>query len=154
QGVASCCTIRGRSRLPARPTKAEPVMAIILNMGLEDERASGMARALASSRTVTPTDDFGMTLPVPAPEAEGEAPMRLWTVGYGSWPASTRAGRLVEALRRHGVTRLVDARISPCASNLVPGHHYGPKPWNLQVGPEGIAALMAQAGIAYEWLVE
>ena len=41
--------------------------------------------------------------------------MRLWTVGYGAWPASSRAGRLVESLAARGVTRLVDVRLSPCA---------------------------------------
>ncbi len=80
--------------------------------------------------------------------------MRLWTVGSGFWPAPLRAARLVETLRARGITRLVDVRHSPCASNLDPGHRYGPKPWNLQAGPAGIARLLADAEIAYEWLVE
>ena len=80
--------------------------------------------------------------------------MRLWTVGYGAWPASVRASRMVEALRAEGITRLVDVRINPCSSNLEPEHHYGPRPWNLQVGNAGIGGLLQGAGIAYEWLVE
>ncbi len=80
--------------------------------------------------------------------------MRLWTVGYGAWPVSSRAERLVDTLKTHAITRLVDVRISPCASNLDPNHHYGPKPWNLQAGRAGIAGLMEDAGIAYDWLVE
>lgn len=80
--------------------------------------------------------------------------MRLWTVGYGAWPAPVRASRMVEALEAEGITRLVDVRINPCSSNLEPGHHYGPRPWNLQAGPSGIRDLLQGAGIAYEWLVE
>lgn len=80
--------------------------------------------------------------------------MRLWTVGYGAWPAPTRASKLVEALKAEGITRLVDVRINPCSSNLEPGHRYGPKPWNLQAGASGIRDLLREAGIAYEWLVE
>src|SRR5262245_38920927 len=78
----------------------------------------------------------------------------LWTVGYGAWPVSTRAERLVGALVEHRITRLVDVRLSPCASDPEPGRPYGPKPWNLQAGGRGIALLIADAGIAYEWLVE
>jgi hypothetical protein len=80
--------------------------------------------------------------------------MELWTVGYGAWPAPTRAERLVEALVSRGVTRLVDVRLSPAASDPSPGRPYGPKPWNLQAGGAGIAGLLAPVGIAYEWLVE
>src|SRR4051812_18671064 len=82
-----------------------------------------------------------------APEA------RLWIAGYGGWPAPVRARRLVDALTGRGVTRLVDVRLNPCASELGPGR-YGPKPWTLQPGRLGIAGLAADAGIAYEWLVE
>lgn len=80
--------------------------------------------------------------------------MRLWTVGYGLWPAPKRAERLVEALSQRGITRLVDVRHSPCASDPDPTSRYGPRPWNLQVGPAGIRMLLAGSGIAYEWLVE
>jgi uncharacterized protein (DUF488 family) len=61
---------------------------------------------------------------------------------------------LVEALRSRGVTRLVDVRLSPCSSDPVAGRPYGPKAWNLQAATEGIAGLMAGAGIGYTWLVE
>lgn len=77
----------------------------------------------------------------------------LWTVGYGAWPASVRSERLVAALLEHGVTRLVDVRLNPCASGVKKGL-YGPKPWTLQTGKAGIAHLVNSAGIAYEWLVE
>lgn len=78
----------------------------------------------------------------------------LWAIGYGDWPVSTRAERLVDALVGHRITRLVDVRLSPCASDPEPGRRYGPRPWNLQAGGQGIARLVADAGIAYEWLVE
>jgi hypothetical protein len=78
----------------------------------------------------------------------------LWLVGYGAWPAATRAAKLVEALRARGVTRLVDVRLSPCASDPTPGRPYGPKPWNLQAGSAGIVGLLAAGGIGYTWLVE
>jgi Domain of unknown function DUF488 len=61
---------------------------------------------------------------------------------------------LVEALRSRGVTRLVDVRLSPCASDPGEGRPYGPKPWNLQTGRSGLARLLEASGIAYEWLVE
>jgi hypothetical protein len=77
----------------------------------------------------------------------------LWLVGYGGWPTSVRAERLVEALSGRGVTRLADVRLNPGASDVKPGR-YGPKPWTLQPGRSGIAGLLAPAGIAYEWLVE
>ena len=77
----------------------------------------------------------------------------LWIVGYGGWPVSVRAGRLVEALSGRGVTRLVDVRLNPSASDVKPGR-YGPKPWTLQAGRAGIVGLLGDGGIAYEWLVE
>jgi hypothetical protein len=80
--------------------------------------------------------------------------MDLWLVGYGAWPAGTRASRLVDALNGRGVTHLVDVRINPCASDPTPGRPYGPKPWNLQAGSAGIVGLLGEAGIAYTWLVE
>lgn len=80
--------------------------------------------------------------------------MELWTVGYNAWPAAGRATRLVEALVERGINRLVDVRLSPCAADPEPGRRYGPKPWNLQAGPAGIAALVGAAGIGYDWLVE
>jgi hypothetical protein len=80
--------------------------------------------------------------------------LELWLVGYGAWPAPKRAERLVEALRGRGVTRLVDVRLSPCASDPTPGRPYGPKPWNLQAGTAGIVGLLAEGGIGYTWLVE
>jgi hypothetical protein len=80
--------------------------------------------------------------------------LRIWTVGSGAWPAGTRAERLVAALSGRRVTRLIDVRHSPCASDPEPGRPYGPKPWNLQAGRAGIVGLLDGAGIAYEWLVE
>jgi uncharacterized protein (DUF488 family) len=80
--------------------------------------------------------------------------MDLWLVGYGAWPASTRAARLVEALGARGVNVLIDVRLNPCSADPVVGRPYGPKPWNLQAGGAGIVALLAEAGIGYEWLVE
>lgn len=78
----------------------------------------------------------------------------LWTIGYGAWPAPSRAPKMVDALLARGITRLVDVRISPCSSDLDPSSRYGPKPWNLQAQGHGIASLMRAAGLAYEWLVE
>src|SRR3954451_3805501 len=83
---------------------------------------------------------------------EGEAPT-LWLVGSGRWPVAHRAGRLVESLSGRGVTRLVDVRLNPCASDVRPGR-YGPKSWTLQAGGQGIAGLLTCSGIAYEWLAE
>jgi hypothetical protein len=83
-----------------------------------------------------------------------EPPTRsLWTTGYGAWPVSVRAERLVAALLQRGVTTLVDVRLNPSASDVKPGR-YGPKPWTLQPGRSGIVGLMNAAGIAYEWFVE
>lgn len=78
----------------------------------------------------------------------------LWLVGYGAWPSAKRSSGLADALRGRGVTRLVDVRLSPSASDPGPGRPYGPKPWNLQVGRAGLAGLLEGAGIGYEWLVE
>ncbi|HEX8200533.1 MAG TPA: hypothetical protein VF590_08595, partial [Isosphaeraceae bacterium] len=80
--------------------------------------------------------------------------MELWTVGYGAWPAATRARGLVAALGQSGVTRLVDVRLSPCAATPGPGRPYGPKPWTLQAGRAGIVGLLEEVGIAYDWMVE
>ena len=80
--------------------------------------------------------------------------MDLWLVGYGAWPAATRAARLVEAIRSRGVSRLVDVRLNPCASDPVPGRPYGPRPWNLQAGGGGIVELLAAGGIEYRWIAE
>jgi uncharacterized protein (DUF488 family) len=80
--------------------------------------------------------------------------LELWLVGYGAWPASNRAARLVEALRSREVTHLVDVRLNPCASDPVVGRPYGPKAWNLQAGHEGLAGLLEAVGISYTWLVE
>lgn len=52
------------------------------------------------------------------------------------------------------MTHLVDVRLNPCSSDPTPGRPYGPKPWNLQAGAAGIVRLLAEAGIAYTWLVE
>ena len=78
----------------------------------------------------------------------------LWLVGYGAWPSAKRASGLVGALLGRGVTRLVDVRLSPCGSDPEEGRPYGPKPWNLQAGRAGLAGLLGDAGIGYEWLVE
>lgn len=80
--------------------------------------------------------------------------MTLWLVGYGYWPAPKRADRLVAALQKRGVTRLVDTRNSPCSSDIDPARTYGPKAWNLQPGMTGIAGLLAGGNIAYTWLAE
>jgi hypothetical protein len=80
--------------------------------------------------------------------------LELWLVGYGAWPVASRAEKLVEALKGRGVTRLVDVRLNPCASDPTPGRPYGPRPWNLQAATAGIVGLMAGAGIGYTWLVE
>lgn len=80
--------------------------------------------------------------------------MTLWLVGYGVWPATTRAARLVESLGQNQITRLVDVRLNPCASDPTPGRRYGPKPWNLQAGTAGIRGLLAEGGISYTWLGE
>ena len=81
-------------------------------------------------------------------------PLELLTVGYGRWPAPARGPRLVEALKRARVELLVDIRHSPCASNLDPAHHYGPRDWHLQSAGSGIVTLLRGAGIEYRWLVE
>lgn len=80
--------------------------------------------------------------------------MELWTIGYGAWPVATRAEKLMAALKAQRVTRLIDVRLNPCASDPTPDRPYGPKPWNLQAGPGGIVPLLESAGIAYEWIVE
>ncbi len=81
--------------------------------------------------------------------------MTLWLVGYGAWPVPKRASSLVQSLKARDVNRLVDVRLNPCASALDPANTYGPKRWNLQAGEsEGIVGLLAEGGIAYEWLVE
>lgn len=80
--------------------------------------------------------------------------MTIWTVGYSAWPAEVRARRLIAALQAAGVTRLVDTRISPCASALAVGAPYGPREWNLQAPGNGIVPLLERAGIGYEWAVE
>ncbi len=80
--------------------------------------------------------------------------MEIWTVGYGLWPVKDRAHKLIAALKAHSITKLVDVRLAPCASDPSPGRPYGPKPWNLQAGREGLVGLLKDAGIAYEWLVE
>jgi hypothetical protein len=79
----------------------------------------------------------------------------IWTVGYGAWPASSRADRLVASLSGRGIALLVDVRLSPCSSDLDPARAYGPRPWHLRAGEgEGIEALLGGSGIAYEWIVE
>ena len=80
--------------------------------------------------------------------------MILWTLGYGAWPAAGRAKGMLGALAARGVTRVVDARLNPCASDPGAGSRYGAKPWTLQAGAGGIAGLLSGAGIAYEWLAE
>ena len=81
--------------------------------------------------------------------------MRLWTVGYGAWPAPVRADRLISALVDAGVTLLADVRHAPCSSDPDPARPYGPKSWNLQATADsGLVSLLSRAGIRYEWLVE
>jgi len=80
--------------------------------------------------------------------------MKLFTVGYGRWPTTTRMDRLIAALKDAGVTLLIDARHSPCASQLSPASHYGAHEWHLQAGDTGIAAILQSHEIDYRWLVE
>lgn len=78
----------------------------------------------------------------------------MFTVGYGRWPAQTHWAKLVAALRSARAELLVDVRHSPCASNMDPGHHYGPRDWHVRAGGKGISPLLKEAGIGYLWLVE
>jgi hypothetical protein len=80
--------------------------------------------------------------------------VELLTLGYGRWPAKIRGARLVEALKRARVELLVDIRHSPCASNLDPDHHYGPRDWHVQPAGAGVVTLLGDAGVDYLWLVE
>src|SRR5437867_2889839 len=80
--------------------------------------------------------------------------MKLFTAGYGRWPVATRMESLIAALKDAGVTLLIDARHSPCASQMSSTSHYSAQDWNLQAGEKGIAALLRRAGIDYRWLVE
>src|SRR5262245_22091084 len=80
--------------------------------------------------------------------------MKLFTVGYGRWPVATRMDRLIAALKQAGMTLLIDARHSPCASQLSPTSHYSAQDWNLQASAKGIAPILQRAGIGYRWLVE
>ena len=50
----------------------------------------------------------------------------LWTTGYAAWPVPVRAERLVAALQQRGVTRLVDVRLNPSASDVKPGRYHPP----------------------------
>ena len=79
----------------------------------------------------------------------------IFTIGFTS-PAANRWQRLVAALKGAGVEVLVDIRHSPCASDPDPNtkSHYGPRDWNLQLPPAGIASGLETAGISYLWLVE
>ena len=102
---------------------------------------------------------FGSTVGVApgagqAMDGNASSAVELWTVGYGAWPAPVRADRLVRALSDRGVNRLVDVRLSPCASDLEPRRPYGPRGWHLQPPGLGIVALLEGSGIAYEWIVE
>jgi hypothetical protein len=81
-------------------------------------------------------------------------PLHLSTIGYGRWTVKERWPRLVAALHRAEVELLVDIRHSPCASQLDPAHHYGPRDWNLQDGHRGIVPQLEAVGIDYLWLVE
>ena len=79
----------------------------------------------------------------------------LFTIGYGGFHTEVRMQGLIDALRDHGITTLVDVRHSPCSSDPTPGDGtYKPKAWNLQPEGAGIAAALADAGIDYVWLVE
>ena len=79
--------------------------------------------------------------------------MTLFTIGYGHWPPAKRLAGLLAALAEAGVQLLIDARHSPCASQLDPASHYGAHDWNLQAHG-GIAAQLERHGIGYRWLVE
>ncbi len=82
------------------------------------------------------------------------APLTVFTVGYGKWPAAARPAKLLAALKGAGVGLLVDIRHSPCSSALDPANAYGPKETSLQAGPGGIVPLLRAGGIEYLWLVE
>jgi uncharacterized protein (DUF488 family) len=80
--------------------------------------------------------------------------MLLHTIGSGYWPVAKRVEAICDCLKRAGVELLIDARHSPCASQLDPGSQYGPREWNLQSGGNGIEQMLKSHGISYLWLVE
>lgn len=81
-------------------------------------------------------------------------PVTLFTMGYGSWDAPRRLEGMLTALRAAGVTLLVDTRHSPCPSDAEGKTRYGPQPWHLLPGNDGITKHLADIGIRYRWLVE
>jgi hypothetical protein len=84
----------------------------------------------------------------------GDERRRIWTVGYGAWPAPSRADRLLGALADRGITLLADVRLAPCSADLDPARTYGPRAWHLGGLDGGIVSLLDRAGIGYEWFVE
>jgi len=75
-------------------------------------------------------------------------------MGYGQWGVATRLAQMLAALERAHVELLVDIRISPCPSQIAEHPTYGPRPWNLQAGRQGLSSALSAAGIGYLWLVE
>lgn len=81
--------------------------------------------------------------------------MKLFTLGYGSWPPARRVDRLVASLQDAGVRLLIDVRHSPCASQIDSLSNYGPRNWHLQAGAgAGFVGLLEKHGVEYRWLVE
>ena len=80
--------------------------------------------------------------------------MTLFTIGYGFWAPPRRMDGLIAALKAAQVRLLIDTRHSPCASQVHPGSHYGPHPWNLQAGDQGLEKTLREEEIDYLWLVE
>ena len=80
--------------------------------------------------------------------------MKLFTIGYGQWPPAERLDKLIATLREAGIATLIDSRHSPCASQLDPKSHYGPRDWHLQSGGRGLEKALHKHGIRYRWLVE
>ena len=77
----------------------------------------------------------------------------LYTMGYGNWPTTQRMAGMLDALKHHGITMLIDIRQSPCASDPTPNTNYSAKDWNLQA-TGGIEAQLHGRGIEYRWLME
>ena len=80
--------------------------------------------------------------------------MELFTIGYGFWPPANRVDEMLHSLKDAGVCMVIDTRHSPCASQLDPASHYGPRAWHLQPGGRGIQKALHRHDIEYRWLVE
>jgi uncharacterized protein (DUF488 family) len=80
--------------------------------------------------------------------------VQFLTIGYGRWPTKVRIAKLLHALKAVGVELLIDTRHSVCASQTDASSDYGPRNWHVIAGNQGIARLLAAAGIQYLWVVE